>query len=105
MKIKELKLILLIILITHSTFGQNDIQTSASVQIQEMIDFFNNREIGNYVDYLLPAYYGNDNSYKQQFSNMWEKVLKQDTAKFKDIKLSKLTKSENQHQAGSLRFF
>jgi thiol-disulfide isomerase/thioredoxin len=96
---KKLKLIFLFILIAHSTFGQDDIHTSASVQIQEMINFYNKREIPKYVDYLLPVYYGNENKYKEQFSKMWEKVLKKDTSKIKVIELLKLAKSENQYQA------
>lgn len=99
MKIKKLKLVLLIILITHSSFGQDNIRDSAFSQIQEMIDFYNKREIPKYVDFLLPVYYGNDNKNKVLFSEMWEKILKQDTAKFKQIVLSKVTKSENQYQA------
>lgn len=99
MKIKKLKFILLIVLITHSSFGQDDIRSSASTQIKEMIEFYNNREIPKYVDYLLPVYYGNENKYKENFSNMWEKILKQDKENIKLVALLKLTKSDNQYQA------
>ena len=98
MKITTIKIVFLIILISNSTFGQNKIETSASEQAQEMISFYNNRDIEKYVDYLLPVYYGNEDKYKENLTNVWKKILKQDSAKFKFVEVLKLTKSGNQNQ-------
>ncbi|MFB9052706.1 TlpA family protein disulfide reductase [Formosa undariae] len=99
MKIKKRILSLLILLFTQASFGQEDIHTSATKQVNEMITFYNKREIPKYVDYLLPVYYGNENKYKEKFTETWERILKQDTDNFKLVGLLKLAKSENQYQA------
>lgn len=96
---KYFKLIILLIIVSCSTYQENDIKKKAFQQAQEMTELYNNREIPKYVDYLLPVYYGNDSTNKANFAGFWEMILKQDTAKVKLIEISQLTKSGNQYQA------
>lgn len=96
---KNLKLILLFILVSCSTIRKDDIQKQAFQQAQEMTESYNNRDIPKYVDYLLPIYYGNDSTNKANYSRFWEMILKQDTANFELIEILQFTKSENQYQA------
>ncbi|MDT0648388.1 TlpA disulfide reductase family protein [Zunongwangia sp. F260] len=92
-------LIIMSFLIGFSVLGQADYRTSASTQIQQMIDVYNNRDIPRYVDFLLPAYYGNDQKVKMDFIEIWRKILKNDTDNFEFKKLMKLTHSGDQVQA------
>lgn len=96
---KNFKLIFLLIIVSCSTYQENDIKKKAFQQAQEMTELYNNREIPKYVDFLLPVYYGNDSTNKANFAGFWEMILKQDTAKVKLIEILQLTKSENQYQA------
>lgn len=92
-------LIIFSFLIGYSVFGQINYRTSASTQLQQMIEVFNNRDIPKYVDYLLPVYYGNDQGAKKDFIEIWGKILKNDTDNFEFKKLLKLTHSGDQIQA------
>ncbi|MHA7944825.1 TlpA family protein disulfide reductase [Formosa sp. 3Alg 14/1] len=96
---KKLTFSLLILLFTHASFGQVDVHASATKQVNEMIAFYNMRDIPKYVDYLLPLYYGNENKYKEKFTETWERILKQDTDTIKLVGFLKLAKSQNQYQA------
>ena len=64
-----------------------------------MINIYNKRDIPQYVDYLLPAYYGNDQRAKEDFIKLWSKILKNDTDNLEFKKLLKLTNSGDQIQA------
>ncbi len=97
-KIKSV-IIIISFLIGHSVLGQNDNHTSASNQLQQMIEVYNKRDIPNYVNYLLPIYYGNDQRAKKDFIEIWRRILKNDTDNFEFKKLLKLTTSGDQIQA------
>lgn len=89
----------IILLFGISVIGQNQNQTPGTIQLKEMIDNYNKRQIAEFVDYLLPRYYNNDQKAKKDFVEMWKKILKNDSDIFTYEKLLKSTKSENQIQS------
>ncbi|MUP47410.1 TlpA family protein disulfide reductase [Gramella sp. BOM4] len=89
----------LILLFGISVIGQNQNQTSGAVQLKEMIEVYNKKQIEEYVDYLLPRYYNNDLANKEKFVEIWMKILKNDSDKFTYEKFLKSTKSGDQIQS------
>ncbi|MFV9483145.1 TlpA family protein disulfide reductase [Christiangramia sp. ASW11-125] len=94
------KVIFIIMLFSYAVQGQHDEQrAAATIQVKEMINFYNDKNISEYVDYLLPAYFGNNKKAKDDLIEMWNQILKNDTDKFELKKLSYLTKSNNKFQS------
>ncbi|NEV95040.1 TlpA family protein disulfide reductase [Psychroflexus sp. YR1-1] len=82
-----------------SVIGQNQNQITSTVQVNEMIEVYNKKQIEEYVDYLLPRYYKNDQAKKEKFVEIWKKILKNDSDKFTYERLIKSTKSGDQIQS------
>ncbi len=96
---KTFQSIVICMIISYSAFGQKQIQHSAFKQAEEMIAFYNQRNISKFVDYLLPVYYANDTASKTDLCKIFEKVLKNDTDSIFLREMLKISKSKNQYQA------
>jgi len=102
---RKITLIVAIFLTIGNLWAQKNIEKSALLNANKMIDSYNNKDFSNYVDYLLPKTYGNDPAKREQFVDLWKKITIGDTSKIAIIKVLKTSKVSNEFQAALLTRF
>lgn len=80
-------------------------EKSVLSKANEMLEYHNNKDFVNYVDYLIPQIYGNDPANKVKVAELFKKMTQDDTSKIRIIKVLKTVKKSNEFQAALLTNF
>jgi thiol-disulfide isomerase/thioredoxin len=98
--LKIVKLILVFLFITVSSFAQNDSKgRNAVIQATEMATYYNKKDFLKYVDYLLPTSYNNDSTLKGKLAELFGRMTKkEDTTTIQISKVLKVLYMKHQYQ-------
>ncbi len=92
-------LFMVFLLISGKSFAQNELkEKNAKKQLDELLEYQNNKVFVKYVDYLLPFNYDNNPALKEKMAEILTRMSKGDTTSTQFIKILKTSVVNSQDQ-------
>jgi thiol-disulfide isomerase/thioredoxin len=96
---KKITFTVLLLLIFIPLLAQNNIEKSALLNANKMASYYNSKNFPNFVNYVIPKYYGNDTAKKGELAALYKKYKNNETDKIELINVLKTSIVNNQYQA------